>query len=217
MFDGEVIRNKGDLFYVDVAITGIDAGTADNPKFQLWRVLKECIFREVEDLVGPGGKYAGYKVIFQGDNAGPHREERFLRAVKEYCREKGWHWEPQAPQMPHANVLDLSVFPALSRRHCEKARSNNGMRMLQSNEIWDTAQKVWDDLPSAKIASGFVQAYQICQKVIQQKGSNKFLTGSDGGMHVGIRKNFKETDYGLARNDGKKINAPPAVVNETDM
>ena len=37
-----------------------------------------------------------------------------------------------------------------------------------------------------------------------------------GGMHVGIRKNFKETDYGLARNDGKKINTPPAVVNEAD-
>jgi len=89
--------------------------------------------------------------------------------------------------------------------------------MLQPNEIWDTAQTVWGELPSAKIASGFVQAYQILQKVIQQKGSNKFLTGSDGRIHVGIRKHFKQTDRGLTRKDGNKINAPYAVVNEADI
>jgi hypothetical protein len=30
------------------------------------------IFPKVEGLVGPGGKYEGYKPVFQGDNAGPH-------------------------------------------------------------------------------------------------------------------------------------------------
>mmetsp|Transcript_31480 Transcript_31480/g.45865 ORF Transcript_31480/g.45865 Transcript_31480/m.45865 type:complete len:197 (+) Transcript_31480:1130-1720(+) len=71
---GEIIRQKGDLFLVDYAVNGSEEGAYDNPKFSLKQLFETTIFPDVEKLVGPGGKYEGHKVIFQGDNAGPHRE-----------------------------------------------------------------------------------------------------------------------------------------------
>ena len=70
---------------------------------------------ESEKIVGPGGKYERFLRVFQGDNAGPHIGSAFLNFVTSICSEKGWHWEPQAPQMPYVNNLDLAVFLALSK------------------------------------------------------------------------------------------------------
>ena len=79
-------------------------------KCALLPIFLNIIFPRVQELVGPGGKYEGYTPVFQGDNAGPHQNATYVNAVTSYCEAKGWHWEPQAPQMPHMNVLDLSVF-----------------------------------------------------------------------------------------------------------
>jgi hypothetical protein len=79
-------------------------------------IFSDTIFPIVESLVGPGGKYEGYKPVFQGDNAGPHIDAAYLAGIKGHCETKGWYWEPQASQMPHMNVLDLSVFPCMSKR-----------------------------------------------------------------------------------------------------
>ena len=34
---------------------------------------------------------------------------------------------------------------------------------------------MWKDFPSAKMASGYIQAYRIASEVIKAKGDNKFL------------------------------------------
>jgi hypothetical protein len=77
--------------------------------------------------------------------------------------------------MPHMNVLDLSVFPNMSRRHVQLARKRCGLKVLSENEIWAAAKRVWEDLESAKIASGFIQAHQIAKEVIKHEGGNEFL------------------------------------------
>ena len=47
--------------------------------------------------------------------------------------------------MPHINVLDLSVFPAMSRRHSHMVRSLHGTRVVnEEDEIWASAVRVWD-------------------------------------------------------------------------
>ena len=112
-----------------------------------------------------------------------------------------------APQMPHINVLDLSVFPAMSRRHTALARARGGLRVLKENEIWSAAEQVWHDLPSSKIASGYVQAFHIAKKVVEAQGDNGFL-GASGSIHVGIRKDFDETATGLCRKGDKVLKAP---------
>ena len=145
--------------------------------------------------------------IIQGDNAGPHSETDFVAFLQVHCALKSYHWEPQAPQMPHMNNLDLSVFPAMSKRHTAMGRKRGGLRVLTGDEIWETAWRVWEELPSSKIASGFIQAYRIAAEVIKHRGSNAFL-GTCGTPHVGIRRDFKETATGLTRRDGKVFGPP---------
>ena len=87
---------------MDCAVTGSDEGSPDNPKFSLKLFFEKQIFPQIAKLVGPGGRFAGYKVIFQGDNAGPHQDNTFLKFVELYCATNGWHWEPQAPLFSHA-------------------------------------------------------------------------------------------------------------------
>ena len=208
-YNGEVIRKKGDIYDVDCAVTGSNEGTPDNPKCPLLPIFRNIIFPRVEELVGSGGKYEGYTPVFQGDNAGPHQDAAYIKGVTDYCNDKGWHWEPQAPQMPHMNVLDLSVFPCMSRRHIELSRKNGDAQVLPNDQIWSNAETVWANLPNEKIASGYVHAYRVAEKVIKAKGSNKFLgAGSDEGLHAGIRKDFAKSENGICRRDNKKVAAP---------
>jgi hypothetical protein len=97
--------------------------------------------------------------------------------------------------MLHMNVLDLSVFPGMSRRHCNLARDRGRLNVLKEDEIWAAANDVWHELPSCKIASGFVQAHRIAQKVIHASGGDEFLgkKSFDKGIHCDVRKDFNET------------------------
>ena len=206
---GPVVRRKGDLYLVDCAVTGCNHGTLDNPKFPLKALFENKIFPDVEALVGPGGQFEGHIPIFQGDNAGPHADAGFVEYVEGYCRSRGWHWEPQAPQMPHMNVLDLSVFPSMSKQHTMLCRDKEGLKVLTEDQTWDAAEEVWMVLENWKIASAYIQAYRIAKKVIAAKGNNGFL-GNGDGIHVGVRRDFQRTENGMVRIDGNVI-APPAA------
>ena len=81
-------------------------------------------------LGGTQGAYKSYMPVFQGDSAGLHEEVEFLSYVTGHFVLKGWRWEPQVPQMPHMNILDLSVFLCMSRRHCALARRTGGCKVL---------------------------------------------------------------------------------------
>ena len=158
-----------------------------------------------------GGKYEGYKPVCQGDGAGPHVETSFLNYIRTSCEREGWAWEPQAAQMPHINVLDLAVFPCISKRHCSLSRKKGGLHVLKENEIWETALEVWKQLPNCKIARGYALSYRIAQKVIDNEGDNAFL-GKSKGLSSNIKQDFNDTHHGIARKDGKVIAAPPVMV-----
>ena len=202
---GEKLREKGDIYYVDCNITGSSEGTAKDPKFPLLEYFKHAVFPEVQKLTGPGGRFFGYTPVFQGDNAGPHKDAKFAKFVRQFCDTKGWLWEPQGPQMPHVNVLDLAVFPAMSRRHSHLSRSLHGTRVLKEDEIWNAAVEVWKDLPSSKVANAFVLMKRVADKIIHTKGSNDFLSGVQGSIHCGVRPDFIDTEDGNVRRDGVRI------------
>ena len=101
--------------------------------------------------------------------------------------------------MPHANNLDLAVFPAMSKRHSHLlAEYSNSM--APTDEIWKHAEQVWNNLPSATIARGFLHAYRILQKVIDHKGDNNFLQSKD--FHTGVSKDFIDTFHGIRKKMG---------------
>ena len=155
-----------------------------------------------------GGAYDGYLPIFQGNNAGPHEDKKYKKEMEEYCEREGWKWIPQGPQMPHVNVCNLSVFPNMSKRHTKLSRDYHSTHVLTEDQIWNAAEKVYKQLPSHKIASGFIQAYRLAGKIIQHDRDNTFLPRNSGGIRTGVTNNYVPTDKGLARKDGKVLAAP---------
>ena len=198
----EPIRRKGESYLVDCCITGSNEGTKKEPKCSLLLIFKEIIFPAIVNLVGPGKQLEDCCVIIQGDQAGPHEDGTFAEFVTSYCAEQGWMWQPQAPQMPHSNVLDLSVFPAMSRRHSEWARKMVGTSVISHNHIWEMALEVYNSMPNCKIASAFIQYWRIMSLVIKSKGSNEFVgrLGKEN-LHTGIRNDFNETAKGMLPSD----------------
>ena len=95
-----------------------------------------------------------------------------------YCVDLGWHWEPQAPQMPYSNNLDLFVFPMMLKRHSALLQEYSG-GVAPSNKIWQTTETVWNALPAAEIARGFVLARRTLGKVVSSNGDNSFLQGGN--------------------------------------
>ena len=118
-----------------------DSGTQDEPKFSLKYLFEEHIFPEIAVLVAPGGYFEGYFPILQGNNAGPHICAIFHNCVKEYCTTMSWKWEPQSPQIPHMNNLDLAVSPAMSKCHSALLKSYSNT-MVFSDEIWRACDSV---------------------------------------------------------------------------
>ena len=193
-YNGVVKRQAGDCYLVETTVTGSSCGTSSDPKFSLLTCFKTSIFPKIERITGPGGAYEGYLPVIQGDNAGPHQDGEFMRWTKNFCDERGWLWEPQAPQMPYANNLDLTVFPKMSKDHTALLAKRGGS-VADCDTIYKTAEEAWCGLASAKIASGFVLAYRIAAKVIEDEGENKFLCGSN--FHLGVRNDFIYTDTGI--------------------
>jgi len=208
-YDGDIVRRKGDSYLVDVTVSGSDDGCSSHPKFALLRLFVDVLFPMLELLVAPCGRFPGYTVVIQGDNAGPHVDATFSREVLRVCAPHGWHWEPQAPQMPHSNVLDLSIFPAMSRRHSSRLRDTGssmsgrgdnvrrGVSVASSDRIFTAAQEVWTEYPSSNIARAFVLAHRILLDVVRRRGDNGFL--ADGSLHFGVRKDFVDTATGIKR------------------
>ena len=94
------------------------------------------VFPAVDDLVKEGGEYEGYLPIFRGDNAGPHKEKTkggFDTFCAEYCEERGWRWEPQSAQSPEFNNNDLTVFPAMSKRHSIVLKKSSGRKIADKD------------------------------------------------------------------------------------
>jgi hypothetical protein len=148
--------------------------------------------------VEAGGRYEGYLPVIQGDNAGPHTDAKFQEFVKEYCDKQKWMWEPQAPQMPQANNLDLAVFPAMSKRHGNLLSQYGSTRMMAPNdEIWRVAKHVWDGLEPSTIARGFLHGHRILKKVVEHKGDNNFLQSKD--FHTGVTADYYNTPTGIRK------------------
>jgi hypothetical protein len=184
---------------VDCNVTGSDVGTSDKPNLLLKDFYEHLLFPRLAELVGSNGKYEGYIPIIQVDNAGPHQDRALVNFCKQYCKSQGWTWQPQAPLIPHMNNLDLAVFPSMLQRHADLLRLQNGNRMADPDKVWEAAKVVWDDLPSASIAHGFILAFRIAEKVVRNKGSNSFLQGKDGSVHSDVRCDFNETANGIKK------------------
>ena len=97
---------------------------------------------------------------------------------------------------PYTNVLDLSLFPMMSKRHSAKLQIWNSTEASLSR-IWETVGDVWNSTSSASVARSFVHAYRVMKLIIHENGNNAWL--SEGTPHCGVRQDFVDTDDGIRR------------------
>ena len=93
-------------------------------------------------------------------------------------------------------MLDLYLFPMMSKRHSEKLQIYNNTEG-NKKQIWDTACDVWASTSSAEVARSFVLAYRVMEMIIRENGNNSWL--AEGTPHCGVRADFVDTDEGIRR------------------
>jgi hypothetical protein len=92
--------------------------------------------------------------------------------------------DTEKSQLPAEIMLPGQLIAGLGPSH---KSSGGGLCVLKKDEIWSGNEKVWHYLRSSKIASGYVQAFHIVEKVVEAQGDNGFL-GASGSIQVGIPK-----------------------------
>ncbi len=98
------------------------------------------------------------------------------------------------PQGPYTNVLDLQVFPAMSKKHSELLQIFSNTQ-ADTDRIWKIAQEIWKGLTSAMIARAFILAYRVMGKIIETKGDTDWL--KHGTPHCHVRRDYFDTDRGV--------------------
>ena len=104
--------------------------------------------------------------------------------------------ELQAPQGPYTNVLDLQVFPAMSKRHSELLQVFSNTE-ADKDRIWKIANEIWNTMTSSMVARAFLLAYRIMGKIVETKGDTDWL--KNGAPHCHVRRNYVDTDRGVKR------------------
>ena len=89
-YNGEVVRNKGDIYMIDCNITGLSEESLSNPKFSLMKLFHSITFPKIATLVGDGGQFEGYIPVVQVDNAGPHQDSEFEQYCSSRCKTNNW-------------------------------------------------------------------------------------------------------------------------------
>ena len=91
--------------------------------------------------------YAGYKVVLQGDGAGPHRDATYLKEVKDYCEKNGWRWITQAAQTISRNssVVTYGYIGIFGKASCLRSigkdyRENNLSKYFERYSPLDAQQ-----------------------------------------------------------------------------
>ena len=104
--------------------------------------------------------------------------------------------ELQAPQGPYTNVLDLQVFPAMSKRHSELLQVFSNTE-ADKDRIWKIAMEIWNTMTSSMVARAFLLAYRIMGKIVETKGDTDWL--KNGAPHCNVRKDYADTDRGVKK------------------
>lgn len=159
------------MLLVDCNVKGSDNGTPSDPKFALRTLWEHVILPAYDSLTAVGGPAEGATVVHQEDNAPPHQEGDFHQWLTAEFSRREWRLELQAPQGPYTNVLDLQVFPAMSKQHSHLLQMFNNT-VTGYDRIWDVAQNVWKELTSSMVARAFVLAFRIMHKLLKRMRIN---------------------------------------------
>jgi hypothetical protein len=135
-------------------------------------------------------------VCHQEDNAGPHKEGNFHAWLQAEFTKRSWQLELQAPQGPYINVLDLKLFPAMSKRHSVLlVVQMYSDAEASKDKTWRGAKQAWENCSSAMVCRAFIHAFRIMRKIMEEEGNNSWL--ATGAPHCNVRNDFIDTSSGI--------------------
>jgi hypothetical protein len=91
-------------------------------------------------------------------------------------------------------VLDLQLFPAMSKRHSVLLQQYSDAE-ASKDRTWQVAQQVWDNCSSAMVGRAFIHAFRIMKLIMEEKGNNSWL--ATGAPHCNVRNDFIDTHEGI--------------------
>ena len=127
---------------------------------------------------------------------GPHKEGEYHAWLTSEFERRGWKLELQAPQGPYTNVLDLQVFPAMSKKHSELLQVYNNTE-ADTERIWNIAHGIWNGITSSMVARAFLLAYRVMGRIIETEGDTEWLR--NGAPHCHVRRDYVDTDRGVMK------------------
>ena len=76
-----MLRQKGELYFKPLEVTGCNEGTAADPKFPLKNFFKETELPALDDIAARLATETGKKIVirYQMDGAGPHKDEKLVK------------------------------------------------------------------------------------------------------------------------------------------
>ena len=96
----------------------------------------------------------------------------------------------------YTNVLDLQVFPAMSKRHSELLQVFSNTE-ADKDRIWKIAMEIWNTMTSSMVARAFLLAYRIMGKIVETKGDTDWL--KNGAPHCNVRRDYVDVDVDTER------------------
>ena len=182
-------KKKGHEYFKNTEVKGSSEGTDDNPKFSLLDFFKNTEIPALEKLTKElSVKYNCNVVVrYQYDGAGPHTDMKLLSYLNDEFISRGWMFVFQPPNSPHANVKDMSLFAAMSKRVTWQKTATNISRVLDSSELCKCIDSAWENLGLDTISRAYLHHHQVVNAIARDKGGDEFIT-EKGGLHCGVQK-----------------------------
>jgi len=183
-----MLRQKGELYFKPLEVTGCNEGTAADPKFSLKKFFEETEIPKLEAVAARLEAATSKRIVirYQMDGAGPHKDGRLTDYLASKFEARGWILKFQPANSPITNVKDACIFPAMSKRVTEAQGLSKGSHVLEGEELWSLVTDCYHNLPPETIARAYVGHHQMVNAIAQAQGRDDFARKL-GGLHCGIR------------------------------
>jgi hypothetical protein len=183
-----MLRQKGELYFKPLEITGCNEGTAADPKFPLKKFFEETELPKLDEVAARLEADTGKRIVirYQMDGAGPHKDGKLVNYLESEFDDRGWILKFQPANSPITNVKDACIFPAMSKRVTEAQGLTKGSHVLEGEELWSLVTDCYHNLPHETIARAYLGHHQMVNAIARDLGKDDFAR-ERGGLHCGIR------------------------------
>ena len=168
-------------------ITGSLPEKGGKAKFPSLKHFHNTLIPKLDNTVAEMSTKMNNRIVvrYQHDNAPPHIEQNLIH-LTEFSK-RGWLIVNQPPNSRQVNVMDVYLFPSISKITSIIQGIEHGGLTLQEEELWRIVDKAFYAYDRRKLSCAFIHNEQLACAIYDEKGGNKH-TKLSRGMHFNVRK-----------------------------